>query len=286
VASALGLSNVEPAPRVSARLQLWSARGAAIVAAVVLVTGAGVLMRGQLGGGAAAPTATAAALASTASLVPTNGPTLNPSPTLSGEQTAAPLQLGPLPAGRYTSTTFDPELSFTLGDGWTLTDELPQFIQFIDPTKPGLGFVITRFRAAIDPLAPGGRTKVPNVTEPQEFVTWLDSHPYIDPGASAPLSFGELRGPGLDFVAAVPEGVNQGCPEPCIALFWLTEEIGNTDRYGINDGWHYRMNAVSAPGDDLPVVVFITEAPTQEDFVVLAPKAFTVTSTVRFAGPS
>jgi serine/threonine-protein kinase len=253
----------------------------AAVAAAILLVGAGLLVRGQLEGAGTTPSPSAVALAPTSSPDPTPAPTAS---AVTPDQTASPLRLGPLPAGRYASTTFDPELSFTLGEGWTLTDELPQFIQFIDPTKPGIGYVITRFRAAIDPSASGGRTKVPGVSAPDEFVTWLKGHPWINPGASAPLSFGQMRGPGLDFVADLPEGTNQGCPEPCVALFWLTDEVGNTDRYGIFDGWHYRMSAVMGPGEDLPVVVFITEAPSQTDFDAFAPEAFAVTSTVRFTG--
>ena len=252
------------------------------LAAVVILAGAGLLLRGQLGAAQASPSPSAVALTPSLDSVPTNPATASVGPTAGPDETAAALQLGPLAAGRYASTIFQPSLSFTLPDDWTLTDELPQFIQFIDPTKPGIGYVITRFRGAIDPLVPGGRTKVDGVADPESFITWVKGHPYVDPGESAALSFGELRGPGLDFVAALPEGVNQGCPEPCIALFLLTDEIGNTDRYGIYDGWHYRLSAVAAPGGDLPVVVFITEAPSQDDFDAFAPAAFAVTSTVRF----
>lgn len=110
---------------------------------------------------------------------------------VSSSPTFAAIQPGALAAGRYATTAFEPQLEFTVEDGWRAlfaddSDELAL------EGEQGDIFSITRPTQVIDPVS--GRA----VETPEDLVAWLATHPSLESQAPEPIEVDGLSGQSID----------------------------------------------------------------------------------------
>jgi hypothetical protein len=135
-------------------------------------------------GGAATATAAATAASAAAPGQPTAPPpSAAPSPTTAASPPPAGSQwlaLGPLDAGRYTTTTFRPTVTLTVGDGWTELFPDDDDEVALDHAS-GAGFMMTRVTQVVDPDTRAA------VAAPDDLVAWFSHHPVLKAGAVQPV---------------------------------------------------------------------------------------------------
>lgn len=107
------------------------------------------------------------------------------------------LQVGGLDAGDYTTTAFQPRLTFTLGEGWEAF-----FPDDSDEIALGYGggeLAITRVSQVVDPATNK------RVEAPEDLMAWLAQHPAFDAGEPQPIEVAGLSGAMLDVLATVDQ---------------------------------------------------------------------------------
>ena len=117
----------------------------------------------------------------------------------------------PMPAGTYTTTAFQPALTFTVPDGWELVDDTPTWVHLQPIGSPDLGLYVFRnaFALSQDPACP--TTAEPGVGKTSsELVTWMRSLPGVTAGSPALATIGGLRGAALDL--GIKDGWTVSCP--------------------------------------------------------------------------
>ncbi len=111
------------------------------------------------------------------------------------------------PGTRYVTDNFEPALSFEVGKGWDLTDELQQkpFFELSREYEGGNHFVVISFN---NPPSRVSAPKNPNklVPAPKDWVSWFQEHPHLKTSEPQPTSVGGVEGRRLDFkVSTLPE---------------------------------------------------------------------------------
>ena len=103
--------------------------------------------------------------------------------------------LGAIDAGTYTTTTFQPSITYTVPDGWINREDLPgNFLLHLDGNERYLGI----YRDATAPLeceeapAPGVGQSV------EAWSDWLTSHPGLVTTEPQPVNVGGLDGVYID----------------------------------------------------------------------------------------
>ncbi len=143
------------------------------------------------------------------------------------------------PGTRYVTDNFEPALSFEVGKGWDLTDELQQkpFFELSREYEGGNHFVVISFN---NPPSRVSAPKNPNklVPAPKEWVSWFQEHPHLKTSEPQPTSVGGVEGRRLDFkVSTLPEDYySEDCLGMGVPLWpllrghhWCADE-GYTDR--------------------------------------------------------
>jgi hypothetical protein len=138
----------------------------------------------------AAPTSTPAASPSGTAGCPSQAPIPTSSQGASSAE-AAPLQTGALAPGRYAATAFDPQLTFTVGDGWTalIADDPDEL------ALEGQGATIlnvTRPSKVVDPKSGAG------VAAPDDLIAWLAAHPSLAAALPKPVVVSGVRGRSIE----------------------------------------------------------------------------------------
>ena len=202
----------------------------------------------------------------------------------SAEVTATPLPVGPLAPGEYTSVLAHPDVTFRVGDGWTLVVAKNQITYLTWSAAQGRDLYVTRF---VDPIEPDNpSTHVSGVNSAAEFVAWLAAHPYLSAGSPYAVDLEGSRGLSIDFTANFPESASQpGCPQACIALYWIWEsEAIPPDRFGVNDGSRYRLLALDrqTSSKDTALMIVVVEVQRPDEFDTFVTEAEKVISTIRF----
>ena len=135
--------------------------------------------------------------------------------TACGGSSASPAASGPvvspMPAGTYTSSAFQPAVTFTVPDGWAKPVDTAPYLQLIPAGSDVLG--IHLFRAAVaasqDPACPA--TPEPGVgTTSTDLVAWLRARPGLVVGTPVMATVGGLRGVSID--VAIKNGWTTSCP--------------------------------------------------------------------------
>lgn len=144
------------------------------------------------------------------------------------------LSAGALAPGTYTTTAFQPRLTFVLGDGWRglFPDDDDEVALEGDD---GLFFAVTRVSKVVDP------TTHTAVAVPDDLVSWLATHPALTADAPAAASIGGLTGQWLDVTAGNSSEVE---------LFAYPS--GNLR---IVQGATFRIHVLSMEGPDLTIIV-------------------------------
>jgi hypothetical protein len=104
--------------------------------------------------------------------------------------------LGRIPAGTYTTTTFQPSITYTLPDGWNNGEDLPgNFLLQLDGDPRYLGI----YRNVTAPFGDCEERADPDVQPTVDsFSDWLTSHPGLDTTEPEPVTIGGLDGIYLD----------------------------------------------------------------------------------------
>lgn len=197
---------------------------------------------------------------------------------------ATPIPIGPLAPGEYTSVLAHPDVTFRVGDGWTLQGEKNQITYLTWSAAQGRDLYVTRF---VDPIEPDNpSTHVSGVNSAAEFVAWLAAHPYLSAGSPVPVDLQGSYGLSIDFTANFPESASQpGCPQACIALYWIWEsEAILPDRFGVNNGARYRLLAFDrqTSSKDTALMIVVVEVQRPDEFDTFVTEAQKVISTIRF----
>ena len=149
--------------------------------------------------GALAALVLAAAACGGASLAP-------PTPAASGLPSVTPM-----PAGTYTSTGFQPPVTFTVPDGWVVTGDQPLYFALQPADNDLIGIHLFG-----DPLAASQDASCPAAPEPgvgttsSELAAWIRERPGLVVSTPTMATIGGLRGVGLDI--ALRADWTQACP--------------------------------------------------------------------------
>jgi hypothetical protein len=254
--STRGLGSARGVPRRETRRGLTArdlglvAAGAVVAAAALL--GAWALITGQLGLG---------------------GPGATPSPS------------GPsaLPAGTYRSQAFQPQLTFTLPDGWWIESDSAPYLS-LQPVESNL-IGIHLFR---DPQAASQEAACPLTAEPDvgrlssDLSTWIRGRPGLATSNPRLSTIGGLRGVELDI--RIADGWSASCPFanglPTVPLFVIPDAglrwvIVGTERL--------RLALLDVPGGGTVVVdVDAFDGALMDDLVA---RAAPIVGTFSFATP-
>ena len=117
----------------------------------------------------------------------------------------------PMPAGTYTTSAFQPALTFTVPDGWELVSDTPSWVHLQPSGSPDLGIYLFRdaFALSQDPSCP--TTAEPGVGKTSsELIAWLRSLPGVTSSSPALVTVGGLRGASLDL--GIKDGWTTSCP--------------------------------------------------------------------------
>ncbi len=254
----------------------------AATAAAILLVVAGIALAGGFGSGVPGASLVARQSASPPA-VASDPPAsfVSPSPS---EAAVGAIPVGPLNPGTYVSRVLYPGVTFTVGTGWSLVNELPQGIYLTRSEGQGQDMHIVPLRGAIDPEDPDGRQRVAGVDDALSFVEWAGEHPNISAESSLLVALPDSRGSSIDFVATVEDDRPGPCGVPCVMLFWVTEDTDAFDRFAIADAFAYRLVAVDRLtwSEAPPTMIVLLEVQRQEDFDAFASEAQTVINTISF----
>jgi hypothetical protein len=158
----------------------------------------------------------------------TPGPTVAPTGPF-------PIRAGTLPAGSYTTTVFQPRLTFTLDAGWNgmFPDDSDEIAL---ESSSGVLLAITRVTKVVDPA-----DRVTAVPVPDDLIAWFMTHPELTAEAPRPVSISGLSGQSVDVIVT-------GGSEPDIFAY----ESGNMY---IPSGVKVRYHVLPLDGPDLTIIV-------------------------------
>jgi hypothetical protein len=192
---------------------------------------------------------------------PSTATTLAPSPF--------PADTVPLAAGTYTSSTFKPAVTMTVGDSWRMSDaETPEFLS-ISRTDGALGTInIVRLsrvfpsEATYRTLDEGTRAGATEAV-PADVAAWLTANPKLTTSRATPTSIRGVNGSQVE--VTVKSGYDSAlCGTNCVPL-WPFEER----RLGFGFLGAGKRNAVHAldVGGDRVLVILVTSTEQYPAFV-------------------
>lgn len=256
--------------------------GVAVVGAAVV---AGLLLRDTLFGVAAASPTAVQAPSEPASVEPEPSvPELTPPPEPSTAPVVGTIPLGPLNPGTYVSRMLEPGVTFTVDTGWVLVEEIKQGLHLTWAAGPGRDLWVVPFKGAIASDDPNGRERVEGVDNAASLVTWIAEHEFLDAETPAFIDLTNSRGQLVDFIADIADDRTE-CGYVCIALFWVTEDFDNFDRFAIGDGGAYRIVALDlyTGQPEAPPMLAVVEVQDPAEFDEFAAEAHKVITTLAFA---
>jgi hypothetical protein len=150
-----------------------------------------------------------------------------------------PLRAGALPAGTYTTTAFEPTISFTIDDGWN--GLFPDDSDEVALEGPGaVIFAIGRISKVVDP------TTGLAVAAPDDLVEWFTTHPKLTAAAPEAVTISGLDGQRVDVT------VTDGSERDIFAY--------PTGNLRIPVGVTFRCHVVALDGPDMAIVVGAPDA--------------------------
>jgi hypothetical protein len=174
-----------------------------------------------------------------------------------GDGTGSPTATGPraLEAGTYRSQSFQPQVTFTLPEGWYLPADTPDYLGLQPVSNELIGVHLFR-----DPL-PGSQdlacttAQEPGVgTAALAIVTWARSLPGLVTSTPRPVTIGGLTGIEIDL--AIADGWTASCPFanglPTVPLF--VGQTGESFRWVIAGSERLRLSLFDLPGGGTLVV--------------------------------
>jgi tRNA A-37 threonylcarbamoyl transferase component Bud32 len=182
-------------------------------------------------------------------------------PSTTAEVVAAlPPGSGPLPAGRYRTTTFAPSLSFASDGTWRLLKgEYGDIVDLAQASGPDTSLLtIIRFGRVFDASgtpATAAEIDAAATAAPDDVASWLAAHPRLET-TSEPVEVGGYQGVRLTVRVAPGAGYpGVRCPSRCVLRFAL-DTPGRL--FELVEGNQNRLDVVTVDGTTLVVAA---EAP-------------------------
>ena len=147
------------------------------------------------------------------------GTSLPPAASEAASQPAATA----LPAGTYTSTAFQPAVTFTLPDGWRIVGDSPKFFQLGPAANDIDGIYLFRdvSAASQDPACPDAAEPGVGATS-TELISWIRGLPGLTVSNPMLATIGTLPATSVD--VAIKDGWKQSCSfangSPTVPLFY------------------------------------------------------------------
>lgn len=144
--------------------------------------------------------------------------------------------LGPLPAGTYTATAFQPPTTYTVPEGWINNRDLPAAFILIragDKWDRNGGNYIAIYRDAVASTWDCSGDPEPGVGRTVDALTaWLTANPNLSTTQPQPVSIGGLNGVKLDIKVQQPQPcAAQVPPRPVL----VGTEIGRVEHTVVRD---------------------------------------------------
>ena len=182
-------------------------------------------------------TAAAPATDRPATLVPATDALVTEAPA-SSAATEAPggpiaLRAGALPAGTYTTTVFEPTVTFTLQDGWV--SMFPDDEDEVALEGPGSIFTIGRVAQVVDPSSGSP------VAAPDDLIEWFTTHPGLTAETPEAVTISGRAGRRVD--VTVTSGSELGI---------FAYPTGNLR---IPEGFTYRCHILELDGPDMAIII-------------------------------
>ena len=130
-------------------------------------------------------------------------------------------EYGDLRPGKYETDEFEPAFSFeVVGEGWIVGGaEEPGILDMRQGVKGGVLSFINEQKV----FDPSRLRELNTAPAPEDMVTWLRRHPYLETEQPEPATVGGVKGERLDAVVAdVPASE---CGDACLGLFQVSLEI-------------------------------------------------------------
>ncbi len=171
----------------------------------------------------------------------------------------------PLPSQEYSSKAFEPELSFSIGEGWRAYNNVPDELGlYTDYRSESMNSSIT-FSSARDVFDPSNPSFDPRraslakiLPAPDNVARWLQEHPYLDTTDPVSIKIDGVTGVRMDMVvSSVPSDYPSDCPRPCIPVFRNSRGLP----FAYWDGNKNRIMVLDVEGE---TVVISIESPANE----------------------
>jgi len=160
----------------------------------------------------------------------------------------------PLPAGTYTSTAFQPPVTFTVPDGWVLAADTADYLQLRPAGQDLVGIHMFRGVSAMsqDPSCPVEAE--PGVgTSSIELVGWIRSLEGLSVSSPAMVTVGGLLGSSID--VAIEDGWTQSCSfANGLPTVPLLVNPGTGLQWVIAGGERLRLYVLDLPGGGTVIV--------------------------------
>jgi hypothetical protein len=157
-----------------------------------------------------------------------------PTPSPLGSQTGPlPLRAGALPAGTYTTTLFEPTVTFTIEDGWA--SMFPDDEDEVALEGPGSIFTIGRVAQVVAPSSGSA------VAAPDDLVEWFTTHPGLTAEPPQAVTISGEAGRRVD--VTVTSGSELGI---------FAYPTGNLR---IPEGFTYRCHILELEGPDMAIII-------------------------------
>lgn len=158
-----------------------------------------------------------------------------------------------MPAGTYTSTVFQPAVTYTVPDGWVVVGDSPKSFQLAPAGNEVDGIYLFRdvSAASQDPSCPDQAEPGIGKTS-SDLVSWIRGLPGLTVSNPAMATVGGLPATSID--AGIKDGWKQSCPftkSPTVALFYGGEEGYRWVVYGTE---RLRLYVADLPGGGTVVV--------------------------------
>jgi hypothetical protein len=246
--------------------------GGAVAIGVVVVALATALV-----GGGSDPQASGTGTPTVESTTPSSAPATTATPTTVAVTTTVTAAPRPFPtvttlltSGFYATSTFQPRLTLTLGDGWKIhaetaddlefgrEDSNSDFLSFVKPKRvlPDNGVFATKAAAtrasSSEPV-------------PADLVAWLRSHDRLRVTATTPVTRAGVQGVQVDVVVTDGYG-SDVCGPSCVPMFPLADGpvysllTGHSNRlYVLNVGGEQVLAAIEARADRFGAFVHVAD---------------------------
>jgi len=205
----------------------------------------------------------------------------SPSAPLSTEPAPRPLAIGSLPVGKYASTSFQPSITFSIGDpGWAASRDLPQMLGLLHDGAPRGSVYFLRVSEVITnpcvDAGDGGETS----SAATDVIAELRALSHLTMDPPTPLPVGGVTGQQVD--VTVSDGALAACGGLTgaeVSLFGVGQET-----WRVSSGERFRLISVPVGGRPVTIVVSVdwTQTHSVQEMEDLFEASQHVIDTVRF----